>query len=200
MASVERQVADRWLELRERERYIRHLVDNTSDAIFLCDRQGKILDVNKRACDSLGYSRKELLSMMVADVEFQAEPEDAGPPVKRSAAGCPRTYESVHRRKDGTTFPVEIHVTSVGSDSQPLVLAIVHDITDRNERKWLRRKSKGPRPTCSTCLAVRHSSWQLVGSTTPFNSFSATWSMLGLRKCRRRYRPVTPSSACNATA
>jgi PAS domain S-box-containing protein len=131
MASVEHRVAERWLELRERELYIRHLIDNTSDAIFLRDEQGKILDVNKRACDSLGYSRGELLSMTVADVEFQAVAGDPGPPVKRSAEGYPRTYESVHRRKDGTTFPVEIHVTSVGSDAQPLVLAIVRDITDR---------------------------------------------------------------------
>ncbi len=46
MASVERQVAERWLELRERERYIRHLVDSTSDAIFLREEQGRILDVN----------------------------------------------------------------------------------------------------------------------------------------------------------
>ncbi len=131
MASVERQVADRWLELRERERYIRHLVDNTGDAIFLCDQQGRILDLNKRACDSLGYSREELLSMTTADVEFSATAEDPGPPVKPAAEEYPRTFESVYHRKDGTTFPVEVHLTSVGNSARPLLLAIVHDLTDR---------------------------------------------------------------------
>jgi PAS domain S-box-containing protein len=131
LAAVERQVADRWLELRERERYIRHLVDATGDAIFLRDQQGKILDINKRACDNLGYSREELLSMMVADVEPPVVSEEPGPPVKGSAEEYPRVFESVHHRKDGTTFPVEVHLTTVGIGSEPLILAIVRDITDR---------------------------------------------------------------------
>ena len=105
MASVERQVASRWLELRERERYIRHLVDNTGDAIFLCNKQGKILDINKRPCDSLGYSREELLSMTVADVEVPAAAGDPEPLAKRLAEEYPRRYESIHLRKDRATFP-----------------------------------------------------------------------------------------------
>jgi PAS domain S-box-containing protein len=133
MASVERQVADRWLELRERERYIRHLVDNTGDAIFLRNEQGKIYDINKRACDSLGYSREELLSMTAADVELPVGAEDSGPTVKRAAEDYSQNFESLYRRKDGTTFPVEVHLTSVGSVAYPLILAIVRDITDRKQ-------------------------------------------------------------------
>jgi PAS domain S-box-containing protein len=131
MAGVQRQVADRWLELRERERYIRHLVENSSDAIFLHDEQGRILDVNRRACDALGYSREELLSRTVADVELPAEAGDPGLRVKRSAEEYQRTFQRVYRRKDGTTFPVEVHATLVGSVAKPLILAIVHGITDR---------------------------------------------------------------------
>ena len=131
MASVERQVAYRWLELRERERYIRHLVDNTGDAIFLCNKQGKILDINECACNSLGYSRAELLSMTVADVELPAVAADPEPLAKRLAEEYPRRYESIHLRKDGTTFPVEVRMTSVGIGAQRLLLAVVRDITDR---------------------------------------------------------------------
>jgi PAS domain S-box-containing protein len=131
MAGVQRQVADRWLELRERERYIRHLIENNSDAVFLHDDQGQILDVNKRACDTLGYSHEELLSRTVADVELPAVAEHPGLRVKRSAEEYQQTFQRVYRRKDGTTFPVEVHATFVGSDVKPLILAIVHDITDR---------------------------------------------------------------------
>ena len=113
MASVERRVADRWLELRERERYIRHLVDNTGDAIFLCDEQGKILDTNRRACESLGYRREQLLSMSLADVEAPVGTENPKPLLNPSAE-YPRTFQTVHLRKDGTPFPVEVYVTSVG--------------------------------------------------------------------------------------
>ncbi len=128
MASVERQVADRWRELRERERYIRHLVDNTSDMIFLRDEQGKILDINKRACEKLGYSRKELLSMAIADLVVAEDPESF---LVRSTEECPQTFATAYRRKDGTLYPVEVHVTSVGTGPTPLILAIVSDITDR---------------------------------------------------------------------
>jgi len=157
MAAVERTVADRWLELRERERYIRHLMDNTSDAIFLCDQQGTILDVNRRAYESLGYRREELLLMTVDDVELAAGADDATPlpklaagaddatPLPKLAAGPddprplpkptandrPQDFEAVHLRKDGTRFPVEVHVTSVGIGQQQLRLAIVRDITYR---------------------------------------------------------------------
>jgi PAS domain S-box-containing protein len=157
MASVERQVADRWLELRERERYIRHLVDNTSDAIFLRDEQGRIFDINQRACDALGYSRAELLSMTVAEVELPAVAEDVGSPVKRSPAKCPQTFESVCRRKDGTTFPVEVHLTSVGSDARPLILGIVRDITDRKLAE--KALSEGQRPSADV-VDLRHSESQ----------------------------------------
>ena len=131
MAVVERQTAARWHEVREKEHYIRYLIDNTSDAVFLRDQQGKILDINKRACDSLGYSREELLSMTVADMELPIVAENPGPLVKRSAEEYPRTFEGLHRRKDGTTFPVEVHSTLMGIGSQPVILAIVRDITDR---------------------------------------------------------------------
>jgi PAS domain S-box-containing protein len=131
MAAVERLVADRWLELRERERYIRHLVDNTGDAIFLCDQRGAILDVNRRACESLGYQREELLSMTVADVELPAKADDSQPSLKVVTGDYAQNFEAVHLRKDGTKFPVEVHTTSVGVGQQQLLLAIVRDITDR---------------------------------------------------------------------
>ena len=131
MAAVERLVADRWLELRERERYIRHLVDNTGDAIFLCDQQGTILNVNRHACESLGYRRAELLSLTVADVELPDGADELRPLLKVATGDASKTFEAVHRRKDGTTFPVEVYTTSVGIGRQQLVLAIVRDVTDR---------------------------------------------------------------------
>ncbi len=133
MAGVQRQVADRWLELRERERYIRHLIESTSDAVFLHDEQGQILDVNRRACDALGYSREELLSLTVADVELPAVAENPRPPVRRGAEEHRHTFERVYRRKDSTTFPVEVHATLVGSGDNPLILAVVCDITGRKQ-------------------------------------------------------------------
>ena len=66
---VERLVIERTRKLRESKERFRRLVNNATDAFFLRDLQGNILDVNKWACDSLGYTREELLSMTVADFD-----------------------------------------------------------------------------------------------------------------------------------
>ena len=159
MASVERRVADRWLELRERERYIRHLVDNTGDAIFLCDEQGTILDINQRACESLGYSREKLLSMTMADVELPVDAENAEPLAGRPAEGYPETFERVYLRNDGTTFPVEVHMTSVGIGRSGCCWPSCETSRIANWRKRPGRKGNNVPPTWSSCRRAWRSSW-----------------------------------------
>ena len=144
MAAVERLVADRWLELRERERYIRHLVDNTGDAIFLCDQQGTILDVNSARLREPGISA---CRVAVADSRRRGTAGRSGrvEAVAETPPATPRKrYEAVHRRKDGTTFPVEVYTTSVGIGRQQLVLAIVRDVTDRKRAEETSSEKQQP--------------------------------------------------------
>jgi CHASE1-domain containing sensor protein len=68
-ATVEKMVTKRTRELYESEQRFRRLVDNAGDAFFLHDEDGKILDVSRRACHSLGYTREELLAMTIADID-----------------------------------------------------------------------------------------------------------------------------------
>src|SRR5208337_1162237 len=62
---AERQEAE--TALQKSEEQFRRLFDGASDAVFVHDREGQITDVNMVACNSLGYSRKELLGMSVSD-------------------------------------------------------------------------------------------------------------------------------------
>jgi PAS domain S-box-containing protein len=130
IASVQRVVAERWRDLRESDQYMRQLIDTMGDAFFLHDGQGKIVDVNKQACDSLGYTRKELLSMTIAEVAVECAAGDPGPYEKGSDEEYPLTLQQVHRRKDGTTFPVEARLTLIEVRGQRLILTLAHDITD----------------------------------------------------------------------
>ena len=59
---------------RESEERFRRLAENAGDAFLLHDIQGTILDVNHRACDSLGYTHEELLGLSVAGVELRFRP------------------------------------------------------------------------------------------------------------------------------
>ena len=117
---------------RSEERWGR-LVEQAADAIFVQDLEGRFVNVNRQACESLGYSREELLSMSVADVETDYEPGSLEKLWRQIASGPPRTLEGVHRRKDGSTFPAEIRVGVFEAGERPLMLALVRDISGRRE-------------------------------------------------------------------
>ncbi len=111
----------------------RRLVEQAADAMFVHDLAGNLVDVNHQACESLGYSREELLGMTVADVEVGIPPEAFRGLWDHLSSGAPLTLEGVHRRKDGTTFPVEVRVGVFESGEQMLYLGLARDVTERRE-------------------------------------------------------------------
>jgi PAS domain S-box-containing protein len=124
---------ERELALSRSEDRFKRLVEQAADAIFVHDLEGRFVDVNRQACESLGYSREELLGMSVADIETDLEPGSLKKLWKQIASGPPLTLDGVHRRKDGTTFPVEIRVGVFGAEERPLMLALARDISGRRE-------------------------------------------------------------------
>lgn len=130
-AHVRRLVAQRTQELRASEQRFRRLVDNAGDAVFLFDKKRRFLDVNKQACDSLGYTREELLAMRVPDIDVYFTTGNLSQHGNRSDDEYPVTFEGIHRRKDGTTFPVEIRLTSLYMGNERLLFGLARDVTDR---------------------------------------------------------------------
>jgi PAS domain S-box-containing protein len=119
-------------ELRASEARFRVLVDHASDAFFLQDEHG-IVDVNRQACESLGFTRDELIGMTVGKLDTDAECLDRIR--RRFAMGeNPITFESRHRRKDGSEFPVEVRARIFRTeDGRQFSIALARDITDRKE-------------------------------------------------------------------
>ena len=128
--------------VRESERRFRHLVDSAGDAFFLRTEEGKILDVNRRTCDSLGYTRQELLSMTIADLDVDFGAKNLKQYSKRPAEEYPLTFEGAQRRKDGTTFPVEIRLAPLTMNGQRVMLALVRDVTDRKRAETALRQEQ----------------------------------------------------------
>ncbi|HZI16994.1 MAG TPA: PAS domain S-box protein [Pyrinomonadaceae bacterium] len=114
--------------LRESEAKYRMLLEEASDGIHTYDRRGRFLEVNKRLCEMLGYTREELLRMRVHDLvpagDLTAEPIRFG----ELSAGNTLISERYLVRKDGTLLPAEISGKMLPGG---LFQAIIRDISER---------------------------------------------------------------------
>jgi len=120
----------------------RMLIDQSNDAIEVIDPETlRFIDINGRACLDLGYSRKKLLSMSVYDVDpFVDELMSARVAGKFENSGS-AVFESFHRRKDGSTFPVEVSIKQVRLD-RVYSVSVVRDITERKRAEAELRESE----------------------------------------------------------
>jgi PAS domain S-box-containing protein len=119
--------------LRESEAHFRSLVEQASDSFFVHDVDGRFIDVNQRACESLGYAREELLQMNLADVDLDQPVSELRHLRDRIDARVPVALESRHKRKNGQVFPVEIRMGPIDIDGQRYLLSLVRDVTERKE-------------------------------------------------------------------
>ncbi len=121
--------------IRESEEKYRRLVDRASQMLFLHDQHGAILDVNRKAIESTGYSREELLSMNVADIDPDVDERNDKRWLWQEAPLLEEMiFETRHRRKDGSIYPAEVHATRVTIAGEPCILALATDITSRKEK------------------------------------------------------------------
>ena len=118
-------------ELRAAETRFRTFVDHATDALFVHEEDGKIVDVNRQACESLGYTREELIGMVPHHFDEHVDAAFTAWVRKRLEAGEICTFETSHRRKDGTVFPVEVHMRPFWHGGRPFALALARDISDR---------------------------------------------------------------------
>jgi len=115
--------------LRASEGRFRTFVDHATDAFFLHEWNGTILDVNREACDSLGYTRDELVGM--SPPAFVEGETGFYKIVSHLDSGDVVTFDSRHRRKDGSTFAVEVRLRSFTQEGKRFAVALVRDITQR---------------------------------------------------------------------
>ncbi|SNQ60185.1 PAS domain S-box protein [Candidatus Methanoperedens nitratireducens] len=128
----------------ERLRLFRNLIDQSNDAIFVGDPEtGRILDVNDKACTSLGYRREELLSMLVSDIETTLPDHVSWKEhVQEVKEKGYLILESRQRRKDGTILPVEINISYVSLGKNNYTLTVARDISERKRMEDALRDSE----------------------------------------------------------
>jgi PAS domain S-box-containing protein len=132
--------------LREREKHYRILFNAITDAVFVHDvtpngSPGRFLEVNNVACERLGYSRQELLGMSPVDLDARESRLDFEEIGRRVLAGEKVTFEQTHVARDGRHIAVEITANLFMLGSQPAVLSLARDITDRKLAEAEREKT-----------------------------------------------------------
>jgi PAS domain S-box-containing protein len=112
----------------------RALIDRSSDGIEVLDPETRrYLDINETTCKRLGYSREEMLSMSLTDIEIAADNIFAWPEFLEEIRQTGfKFFEGRQRRKDGSTFPVEVNIRYIRLDRDYLVAA-VRDVTERKQ-------------------------------------------------------------------
>ncbi len=115
--------------LRDSESQYRHLFEAGSDSMILFEKEScRIVDANTKAVVVYGYDLNELLEMNYLDIS--AEPEESRTAIQ---AGISRVPLRLHRKKDGTVFPVEITATHFHLGGRPVVLSAFRDISERKK-------------------------------------------------------------------
>ena len=118
--------------LRASEEYHRTIIATAMDGFWLADRQGRLLDVNAACCQMLGYTREELLTRSIADIEATESSAAVAQHMQQIITQGQVCFETRHRRKDGTTLNVEASVQYKSQEGGRFIM-FMRDITVRTD-------------------------------------------------------------------
>ncbi len=112
----------------ENDKY-KNIIEASVDGFWVNDLKGHFIEVNDAYCKMSGYSREELLTMKISDIEAEESDEEVREHTRNIIKNGADRFETKHRRKDGKIIEVEI---SVGFDRESdRLISFGHDITER---------------------------------------------------------------------
>jgi len=113
---------------------LRTIVETSPDGFWRMDAQGQLVDVNPTYCTQSGYTREELIGMKIADLDAQEDPDETARHIQQLMTHGHDKFETRHRRKDGSLWPVEVSTTyrrNAGGE----MFAFLRDISQHKQQQ-----------------------------------------------------------------
>jgi two-component system, cell cycle sensor histidine kinase and response regulator CckA len=114
---------------RKRNVGFAEMLDSVPGAWFFTRRDGSFAYVNLGACEALGYSRQQLLHSTVFDIDPTMNAETWSRHWESTVPSQSGTLRTVHRRQDGTEYPIEIRSLKIELDGEHLSASYSVDLT-----------------------------------------------------------------------
>lgn len=132
------QLATAYSKIQQQETFWRQTLNSTLDAIIVIDKQGSILSFNTGAELMLGYRADELInhnvSILVPEPYAQSHDSYIKNYLATGVAGIiGKVREFEISRKDGIKFPINLRVTEMDTDGDPMFIGVIHDISEQKE-------------------------------------------------------------------
>ncbi|MEJ2740809.1 MAG: PAS domain S-box protein, partial [Dehalococcoidia bacterium] len=136
---TERKLAE-FAQKKSEERY-RTVLKTSIDGFTIDTLDGKLLEVNDSYCNMTGYTREEILSMRISDLEVMEKPEEILQHGNKIMEQGYDRFETRHRRKDGRIIDLEVSANYVDIE-EGLVFISIRDITERKQAENVLRESE----------------------------------------------------------
>ncbi len=125
-------------QLLEREALYRASIEATADGFWLVDMEGRLLDVNSAYASMSGYSIEELKTLRIFDLDAMENPDETAARIAHVRAYGSATFESRHRRADGSLWDVEVKTIYSASNGGRLFV-FLHDLRRKRRADSLLR-------------------------------------------------------------
>jgi len=123
------------------EEKFKTLFNSAGDAIFITDLEGNILEVNQVACERLGFERKKILDMTLADIDRPKKSVSLPVKIEELSHRGHIFFETAHKGKNGKVIPIELSSRIIEYEGKPAALSIARDITERKVAEEERKQS-----------------------------------------------------------
>ncbi len=162
--------------LKNREKYLSTILETTAEGFWVVDARGFIIDVNRAYCSLSGYDREELLGLHIHDIDVEESFEQTEEKIQRIITNGSELFETRHRRKDGTIFPVEISITYLSEEE--VFICFSRNFTQRKQAEEALRENEAILAQSQRIAKV--GSWKLGLSSNRLVWSDETYRIFGM--------------------